>query len=414
LENLLSVSEAIEKILADFHPLSSEQIPIEDANGRILAKDFISDVALPRFTDSSMDGFAVIAADVRYASTDTPVRLQVIADVPAGMPYDGRLENGQAVRVMTGGVLPESADAVVPVELTTIDYRHPGTIAPSEVSILKPVNPGDNVRKCGQDIHAGQLLLAAGNQLRPQDIGMLATLGNSLIEVIKRPKVGLLSTGDEIVPPGKDLPVGKIYDSNGYTLAALVDQAGGKAVRLGLAPDKSDVIKSRLEQAIASEVDLIITSAGVSVGAFDFVRSVIEEQGKITFWRVNMRPGKPLAFGNYMGIPIVGLPGNPVSAFVGFEVFIRPIIAKMRGQAEWRRPVQRVILDESITSDGRESYLRSIIFEKRGKLYARLTGHQGSGNLYSLVQANALLIVPSEVKSLPVGAELDAWIFNPA
>jgi molybdopterin molybdotransferase len=310
--------------------------------------------------------------------------------------------------------LPDGATAVVPVEFTNFDYKQVGTIAPPTVSIFRFVQNGDNIRKRGQDIHVGQLLLPTGSVLRPQEIGMLATLGLASIEVFKRPKIGLLSTGDEIVAPGEQLTPGKIYDSNSYTLAASVNQVGGEALRLGLAPDKIDVIKDSLEHAIEAGVDLIITSAGVSVGAFDFVRSVIEEQGQITFWRVNMRPGKPLAYGNYRGTPIVGLPGNPVSAFVGFEVFIRPIIAKLRGQSEWRRVVQKVILEESITSDGRESYLRSIVFQKRGKLYARLTGHQGSGNLYSLVQANALLIVPSEVKSLPVGAEIDAWIFSPA
>jgi len=413
-DRLLSVSEAIGKILAEFTTVGIEQVMLENACGLVLARDFVSDVELPRFADSSMDGFAVIADDVHLANDNEPIELQVIADVPAGSFYDGNVEHGQAVRVMTGGVLPNGADAVVPVEFTNYDYRQPGLPAPATVRISKPVSKGENIRNRGQDIYKGQLIFPVGSMLRPQEIGMLATLGHAVVEVYKKPIVGLLSTGDEIVSPGEALPLGKIYDSNGYTLGALVNQAGGEAVRLGTAPDRIDAIKNCLEQAVEMGVDLIVSSAGVSVGAFDFVRSVIEQQGQITFWRVNMRPGKPLAFGNYRGIPIVGLPGNPVSAFVGFQVFVRPIIAKLRGLSDWRMPVQKVVLDESITSDGRESYLRSIVFQKRGKLYARLTGHQGSGNLYSLVQANALLIVPSEVKSLPIGAEIDAWIFSSA
>ncbi|OGO66472.1 MAG: hypothetical protein A2029_08930 [Chloroflexi bacterium RBG_19FT_COMBO_47_9] len=413
-ERLLSVNEAIERILDEFKPVEIKKVPIEDAGGLILAKDLIAPVDLPRFADSSMDGFALRAEDVRSASREIPIKLQVIADVPAGTYFEGKVGPGQAARVMTGGVLPNGADAVVPVEFTDFDYRSPGLSAPATVCIFKPVGIGDNVRKCGQDIWRGQLIISAGSVLRPQDIGMLATLGQSLIDVYKKPQIGLLSTGDEIVTLGEELLIGKIYDSNGYTLAALVDQAGGEAIRLGIAPDTVSEIRRCLDRAVEMKVDLIVSSAGVSVGAFDFVRSVVEEYGRITFWRVNMRPGKPLAFGNYRGIPIVGLPGNPVSAFVGFEVFVYPIMTKLRGLAEWQRPVQRVVLEQAITSDGRESYFRSIVNQKRGKLYARLTGHQGSGNLYSLVQANALLIVPSEVKSLPVGAEIDAWIFSTA
>ena len=411
-KHLLDIIEAIEMMLADFEPVEPMMVSVDRAIGLILAKDLIANIDLPWFTDSSMDGFAVKSEDICTANELTPVELRVVADIPAGTYFDGVINNGQAARVMTGGAIPAGADSVVPVELTNIDYRHPGLSATGTVLIYKSVVAGENVRKRGQDITSGQLIRQAGSILRPQDIGMLAVLGQPFVCAHRRPKIGVLSTGDEIVSPGEELQLGKIYDSNSYTLSALAEQLGCDAIRLGIAVDRKDEIERYLDQAVEAGVDLIVSSAGVSVGAFDFVRSVIEEHGRINFWRVNMRPGKPLAYGNYRGVPIVGLPGNPVSAFIGFVVFVSPIIARLRGQLDWKRTIVRAILEEPVTSDGRESYLRSIVLEKRGKLYARLTGHQGSGNLYSLVQANALLIVPSEVKSLPIGAEIDAWMLS--
>jgi molybdopterin molybdotransferase len=193
---------------------------------------------------------------------------------------------------------------------------------------------------------------------------------------------------------------------------ALVQQTGGSPINLGIVPDQADAVQACLDRAVSARVDLILSSAGVSVGAFDFVRSVVEQRGRLDFWRVNMRPGKPLAFGEYQGVPFIGLPGNPVSAFVGFEVFVRPALLKMAGIEDWNRYAQRVELREPIESDGRESYLRAIVQQDGSRLAAHLTGHQGSGNLHSLVKANALLIIPSGVKSLPAGAEVNAWLLG--
>jgi molybdopterin molybdotransferase len=308
--------------------------------------------------------------------------------------------------------MPEGADAVVPVEDTDFQHRDPGMEAPAQVLIYRQVGPGDYVRPMGEDLHRGEIALNAPIRLRPQDIGFLAMLGVPHVKVYRRARVGLLSTGDELVPVHALLEPGKIRDSNAYTLEALVKSCGAEAVRLGIAADDPGAVQALLDQAVQMGVDLILSTAGVSVGAFDYVRSVVESHGELTFWRVNMRPGKPLAFGSYRGLPFVGLPGNPVSSFVGFEVFVRPALFKLGGLPEVERPSHQVRLLDPLETDGRESYLRASVFYQNGEWVARLAGHQGSGNLRSLVLANALLIVPSGVKSLAVGSDVQAWLLN--
>jgi molybdopterin molybdotransferase len=287
-----------------------------------------------------------------------------------------------------------------------------GVSAPDTVRIFRPARPGENVRPRGQDVHAGEIVLPSATRLYAQHIGLLAMLGIATVPVHRLARIGLFSSGDELVPVSEPLTPGKIHDSNSYTLNALVERDGAVPVHLGVAPDNATAIKSTLDRAVSEKADLIISSAGVSVGAFDFVRTVIESHGELNFWRVNMRPGKPLAFGNYRGIPFIGLPGNPVSAYVGYEIFVRPALLKMAGIQRWERVWQPATLLEPVESDGRESYLRGVVSRRDGRLVARLTGHQGSGNLRSLVQANALLMVPSEVKSLPAGSEINAWLMD--
>ncbi len=260
------------------------------------------------------------------------------------------------------------------------------------------------------DIKTGYKILFAGTRLRAQEIGLLAMLGVANLSVYRKPRVALLSSGDELTPVEVRLAPGQIYDSNSYTLSVLIAEAGCEVLSLGIAPDQKDAIQFLFDQAIDMSADLIISSAGVSVGALDFVKEVVESNGKLDFWQVNMRPGKPLAFGEYRGVPFMGLPGNPVSAFMGFEVFARPAIGRLVGSKTATRPKVKVKLAEAIESDGRESYLRAIIEERDGILSAKLTGHQGSGNLLSLVQANALLIVPAGVKSLAIGDQAEAWM----
>ncbi|MGE5464239.1 MAG: gephyrin-like molybdotransferase Glp [Syntrophothermus sp.] len=408
--SLLSVDEARERILSHFQPVKTETLPVAESYHRVLAQDVRAEDDLPLFDNSSMDGFALRAEDVTGATPGSPRSLSVVADIPAGSSPTVILAPGEAARIMTGAPMPAGADAVVPVENTDFDHRNAGTQAPAQVAIQKTVAPGENVRRRGTDLHAGAAVLHTGRQLRPQDLGLLAMLGVSSVPVYRKPRVALLSSGDELIDPDAPLEKGKIRDSNSYTLAALIESAGARPLRLGVARDNYESVKILFERAVYLRVDLILSSAGVSVGAFDFVKSVIEDHGKMDFWRVNMRPGKPVAFGEYTGIPVIGLPGNPVSAFVGFEVFVRPAIQKLGGLLQMGRQAVRVKCEEEIQSDGRESYLRCEIRQENGDLVARLTGHQGSGNLHSLVQANALLIIPAGVKCVPAGQEITAWI----
>lgn len=408
--SLLSVDQARERILSHFEPVETETLPLTNCIHRVLAADISAADDLPLFDNSSMDGFALRAADTSNAAPASRVTLRVVADIPAGSAPKVSLAPGEAARIMTGAQMPTGADAVVPVEDTDFDTRAPGTPAPATVTLEKPVHAGDNVRPRGMDARAGHNVLEKGNLLKPQDIGLLAMLGFAEVEVYRRPRVALLSSGDELLEAGAPLESGKIRDSNSYMLAALIESAGAQVLRLGIARDTRASVQGLIEQAVSLDADLILSSAGVSVGAFDYVKDVVESNGSLDFWRVNMRPGKPLAFGEYKNIPFIGLPGNPVSAFVGFEVFVRDALRRLGGIPDGGRQNVRVRCEEEIRSDGRESYLRAVLREKEGLYFARLTGHQGSGNLLSLVQADALLIIPAGVKCVPAGQELNAWL----
>jgi molybdopterin molybdotransferase len=409
---LLPVQEARQRLLSHFHPKDSVLVPLDQCAGRVLAQPVVSALDLPPFPNSSMDGFAVRSADIASAQPDSPSTLKVVGDAPAGNVVDLVLQPGQAVRIMTGAPLVQGADAVLPVEDTDFNYRQPGVPAPEQVLALRPVSAGDNIRPAGQDVRRGETVLQPGKRLRPQDLGMLAMMGMAQVPVYARPRVAIFSTGDELVPVDQPLAPGKIHDANTYTLVALVESVGAEAVPLGIARDREDEVQAVLDRAVEQGVDLILSSAGVSVGAFDFVRMVVEEHGHLEFWKLDMRPGKPLTFGQYRDVPFVGLPGNPVAAYVGFQVFVHPALSKLGGTGGVERTERRVVLQEPIESDGRESYLRAVVKEQDGRLLASLTGHQGSGNLRSLVQANAFLFVPSGVKSLRAGAEATAWLFG--
>lgn len=403
---LLSVSDAQQRILQNIQPVGQTSVPLDQAARRILAQDIRAATDLPPFDNSAMDGFAVRAAD----TSASRVTLRVVADIAAGAsPGRGftRLAPGEAARIMTGAPLPSGADAVIPVEETDFNERGAGIPAPAQVTISRKVDAGENVRPRGSDVRAGQIVLTICQRLRPQELGLLAMLGVANVPVFEMPRVALLSSGDELLPVEAPLTEGKIHDSNSYAIAAQIEETGAQVIRLGVAADERAAVESLLERAVEAAADLIVTSAGVSVGAFDFVKEVVESKGRLDFWRVNMRPGKPLAFGEYRGIPFIGLPGNPVSAFVTFEVFARPAIEKLSGLETRPRRRTTVRLAEAVMSDGRESYLRAIIQEDGT---AQLTGHQGSGNLLSLVQANALLIIPAGVKCRPAGQEVEAWL----
>jgi molybdopterin molybdotransferase len=407
---LLSVQAARERILARLQPIATETLPLIQCANRVLAQDIPAATDLPLFDNSAMDGFAVRSVDTVTAAAASTITLNVVADIPAGSNPQLTLAHGQAARIMTGAPIPDGADAVIPVEDTNFNYHEAGTPAPATVTISRVVKIGENIRPRGMDIHQGSIVLHTGRSLRPQDLGMLAMSGIAQVRVHKKARAALFSSGDELLELDAPLQPGKIRDSNSYTLASLAEDAGAEVIRLGIAKDTRESVEALFEGAADSGADLILSSAGVSVGAFDFIKEVIESNGRLDFWRVNMRPGKPLAFGEYRGIPFFGLPGNPVSAFVGFEVFVRPAIGKLNGLVSGSRPKVRVRLAEEIESDGRESYLRAEIQQGESGLIAKLTGHQGSGNLLSLIQANALLIIPAGVKCVPAGREVDAWL----
>jgi molybdopterin molybdotransferase len=407
---MLSVTEARGRMLSHFQKTATEKISLLACANRVLAMDVISDSDFPLFDNSSMDGFAIRAEDSNAASLTT---LQVVADIPAGTSPKLILKTGQAARIMTGAQMPQGANAVIPVEDVTSDpLPNPppkkGGEIPKTISFEKKINAGDYIRPKGTDIKTSQVVLQSGRLLKPQDLGLLATLGIAQVEVYKKPKVALLSSGDELLSVDAPLEDGKIRDSNSYTLASLLENTNVDVIRLGVAKDSKEAVTNLFEQAVTQKADLILSSAGVSVGAYDFVKEVIESNGEMDFWKVNMRPGKPLAFGKYKGINFIGLPGNPVSAFVGFEVFVRPALERMKGSMDGNRQTINVRSEKEIESDGRESYLRAKIRTENGVQIATLTGHQGSGNLLSLVQADALLIIPAGVKCVPAGSEVEA------
>jgi molybdopterin molybdotransferase len=331
-------------------------------------------------------------------------------DIPAGSSFKNSLAPGTGARILTGAPIPSGADAVVPIENTDQSGLSQTTSLPESVAIYASVQPGENCRPTGQDVQMGQMVLKTGRILQPQDIGLLISLGIRQVQVKKKAQVALFSSGDELLTPDQPLTPGKIYNSNTFVLTGILKKAGADVIQLGIARDNPKSVIDTLDKALQNPPDLIISSGGVSVGVFDYVRQVIEKNGHLSFWRVNIRPGKPIAFGDYKDIPFLGLPGNPVSAYVCCTVFALPFIRHLHGLPAFAQKTIKAVLSESIESpDGRESFYRGIVHQENGINKASLTGHQGSGNLFSLVQANALLIVPAGVKIIPAGEEITAW-----
>lgn len=408
----LTVQEALTAVLAGVSVVSAEQVPLLEALGRVLAQDVVAQDSLPPFANSSMDGYALIAADLAAASQENPAILRVVGDVAAGAVQDVVVQRGTAVRIMTGAPVPPGANAVVPVEDTDEAWRNRERPLPEQIQVHRPVQPGDYIRHPGEDIESGQTILEKGHILRPQEVGVLASLGISYVSVIRRPRVAILATGDELLEVDQPLQPGKIRNSNGYTQAAQILALGAIPVQLGIAEDTETAVRQKLKVGLDANVDLFISSAGVSVGAYDVVKAVLEAEGNVGFWRVRMRPGKPLAYGTYHGIPYLGLPGNPVSAMVSFERFARAAIRKMAGHTQLDRPTLPVTVQNEIHSDGRESYIRAIVTPEGGTYQAQVTGDQGSHIMTSLVKANALLIVPEGVTFVPKGGQLTAWMLD--
>lgn len=413
---MISVDEALAEILSHVHPLEPERIPILEARARVLAEEVVSDINIPPFDNSAMDGYAVRAADVAGATAELPVRLRVVGSVAAGYVAGMSVRPGTAIRIMTGAPLPDGADAVVPYESTS-DFdrpKHERLAAPAdEIQVRKAVAPRDHVRPAGEDVRRGERVMAPGRLIRPQEIGVLASLGRETALVHRRPRVAILATGDELLEVHKPLEPGKIRNSNEYTNAALVERTGGVPIRLGIARDTKVDLTAKIRAGLEQGADLFLTSGGVSVGDYDVVKDVLGAEGDMQFWQVNMKPGKPLAFGLLPGrVPLIGLPGNPVSAMVSFEQFARPAILKMLGHADLAKPTVPAILDGPLTNSGRRGFVRVVVTWREDGYHARTTGEQGSGVLTSMAKANGLAVVPEGVYRVEAGGEVTVQMLD--
>ena len=411
---LLRLEAARERMLAGLVPSPAEAVPVGDALGRVLAQDAVARVTLPPWDNSAMDGFAVRAADVAGASVGAPVRLRVVGESAAGHAPTASVLPGTAIRVLTGAMLPDGADAVVPVEETD---AHQGVAAlPAEVGIHRAAGPGAHVRRRGSDLHEGDLLAQAGRRLTPASVAVLAAAGLGTLSVHRRPRVAVLGTGDELVSPGEPLGPAQIPDSNSIAMAALARAAGADVVALGVARDRRDEVIERLRAGIAG-ADIVVASGGVSVGAHDEVKEAFDVVGRMDLWRVAIQPGKPLAFGRATApdgraVLLFGLPGNPVSSFVTFELFVRPVIRRLAGHLDpIGRRIVRARLTEPVTkSAGRRAFLRVRVTPDPSDPstgIAELAGGQGSHVLSALARSNGFAIIPEEVDALPAGSVVD-------
>ncbi len=413
-EELIGVDQARDTILAGVVALPPVALPLLDALGLVLAEEIVATEDIPPFRNSAMDGYAVRAADLTGAAPRRPVRLRVVAEGPAGYAPQGEITPGTAIRIMTGAPLPPGADTVVRFEETDEPQR--GN-APAhgpralEVAIGVAQGPWINVREVGEDVRRGQVVLQPGALLRPAEIGVLASLGRVTVQVHRRPIVAIVSTGDELVEPGRPLRPGQIRNSNSSTLAALVRRYGGIPRPLGVARDTVADLTATLDAA--RDADLIVSSGGVSLGDYDMVKDVLRAEGRIAIWQVRMKPGKPLAYGHLGGKPFLGLPGNPVAAFVSFELFARPLILRLLGHTDLRKPTIRARLTAAVDNrGGRRHFVRAIVTAGSTGPLVRPSGEQGSGVLTALTRANGLLIVPDDVEYLPVDALVEVEMLH--
>ncbi len=417
---MISVEQALDKVLSNINVLGEEDRQILECLGQVLAQDIYSDIDVPPQDNSAMDGYALRAFDIKGANRSNPRVLRVIDMIAAGDQPAKVVEPATAVRIMTGAPIPQGADSVIAFEDTDENDRTVSTTGfPPEIGILMEEKVGANIRKAGESIRKGALVLAKGTLLRPSEIGLLASLGRSAVRVIRRPKVAILATGDELTGLGEPLAKGKIYNSNTYSVAAQVTRDGGIPKILGIALDNEASVVSKISQGL--DADLLITIGGVSMGDYDVVKNVLAKQGEIVFWKVRSKPGKPLAFGTLkrsgtgivQNVPHLGLAGNAVSCMVNYELFVRPAILKMMGKRNLAKPtVEAIIENNIINDDGRRVFARVIVEKRDGQYYARLTGPQGSGILTSMALANGLAIVPEEKTQVNKGDRLQVMMLD--
>jgi len=404
---MLDVEEALERILTFFKPLSAEDVPLLEALGQVLAEPLVAPINIPPLDNSAMDGYAVRAADVAGADGGSPVGLRVIGHIPAGTVSAQTVEPGTALRIMTGAPVPEGADTVIAFEDTDEVERRDSGASMDAVYVRLAAEIGENIRPAAEDVLIGDTVLEAGTVLRASELGVAASLSLRSLPVIRRPVVAVLATGDELLEPGEAHEPAKIYNSNNYSVAASVSALGGIPRVIGVARDTESSVEEALARAMDS--DMVITTAGVSKGDYDFVKDVLAKRGEIALWSVRMRPAKPLAFGaldapDGRRVPHLGLPGNPVSALVAFEQFARPAMRKMMGKDMAPRPTVQAILDDPVTNfDGRRVYARVVVYRENGVYRARTTGNQSSGVLTSMARANGLAICPDDRARLSAG-----------
>jgi molybdopterin molybdotransferase len=433
---LLSVEAALATVLAGVEPIAElEALPPEEALGRAVALAVDAATSLPPWDNSAMDGYAVRAADVAGATEARPVRLTLVGEVRAGSSPDARVLGGTAVRIATGAPMPPGADAVVPVELTTPidDAGNPGPRGreaagplPTACLVHVSVEPGDSIRRAGSDVVAGTPLVRPGTEVTPALVALASGAGVAALTVRRRPVVAVLATGDEVRAPGTALGAAGIPDANGPGIRALVREAGGRPVDLGIAVDRLEDVDARLRRGLAV-ADIVIVSGGVSVGPYDVVRSAFDAVGHMDLWRVAIQPGKPFAFGRAdvegrdATVLLFGLPGNPVSSFVTFELFVRPVIRRLAGHARLHRPVDRAVLEEPVTKSlGRRGFQRVIalreadgspVRDAEGRVRVRLAGGQGSHVLSALAAADALAVVPEPLERAEAGTAVELrWL----
>ena len=406
---MILVEEALEKIIASVSILEPERKPIMECLGQVLADDVYSEVTIPPLDNSAMDGYAVRWESIKGASEENPATVYIIGEVAAGYIFEQEVTDDNAVRIMTGAPVPSGADTVVQFEHTDEEDRKHMARCSDEIRILREPVKGKNIRRSGEDVSKGDLVLTKGTVLRPQEIGVLASLGCAEATVIRRPVIAIMATGDELVDVGQPLPPGKIYNSNAYSTAAQVLRYGGIPRILGIGMDNRESLEKKIIEGM--DADMLLTSGGVSMGDYDIVKEVLAEHGSIGFWTVYMKPGKPLSFGmmEHQGkkVPHLGFPGNPVSAMITFEQFARPAILKMLGKTSFAKPTVTAISESRFkNTDGRRLYARGIV-EKRGdQYYVRTTGPQGSGILTSMTRANGLVIVPEDTNGVQEGDEV--------
>lgn len=406
---MISIEEAQNIIFSHINTLPGESIKLDQALDRVLSEDIYAEDNVPLLDNSAMDGYAIKINDTHGATKDTPKTLEVIDDLRAGFVSSETIDNNQAIRIMTGAPIPEGAEAVVMVENTRVKGQGSGAKGKKTdlIEIYKEVERGENIRKAGEDIKSGERVLSKGTRLGPAHIGVLASLGKAKVSVTRKPKVAILATGDEVIDVDEKLTPGKLRNANTYAVSGQVIRSGGIVKDLGIAKDDKNQLRKRIKKGI--DCDIILTSGGVSVGDYDLVKLVLSEMGTdIKFWKVAMKPGKPLVFGTIGETIVFGLPGNPVSGMVSFEVFVKPAIFKMIGRnIDNTKTKITAILEEDIKKKkGRRHFIRAQTRWAGGRYVTRTTGPQGSGILKSMILANSLIVMPEEIESVKKGEEV--------